>query len=133
MLPRSPLKDEAVVSPAFLEVLQAKKTEQIDFATALEEIDECACKLKESPVYGNLLRYKKMVRVLLLFLIEETYHVLEQSCYDPQGRRRLFLLVERIDGQLEQLTQDFLKEQLDRLELVSRLDEIRGLLLDLYS
>lgn len=42
------------------------------------------------------------------------------------------MVVETIDEKLEELTREFLAKQVSPLELVSRLDEIRGLLLDLH-
>ena len=41
-------------------------------------------------------------------------------------------MVRTVDDKLEELTRLFLRNQLSGLELVSRLDEIRGMLLDLY-
>src|SRR5690606_6871037 len=105
--------------------------QELDLAAALAEIDEHARELVRSPVLANLLRYKRKVRDLLLFLVKQSYEVRESSFYDPQGRRRLFVLVETIDQKLEELTRDFLEKHSPPLDLVGRLDEIRGLLLDL--
>ena len=55
---------------------------------------------------------------------KKSYTVTEQSFYDPQGRRRLYMLVESIDQKLEELTRSFLEKQMDSLDLVNRLDEI---------
>ncbi|NLL42451.1 MAG: YaaR family protein [Firmicutes bacterium] len=118
----------------FSEVLETEKVEtrDIDLATALEEVDEYARRLKESPVMENLLRYKRRVRAILRFLVQQSYDVQENTVYDLYGRRRLLVLVESIDQKLEELTWDFLNKQSSSLDLVSRLDEIRGLLLDLH-
>lgn len=118
---------------AFSEVLHAEAVEvrDIDLAAALEEVEEYAQRLRESPILENLLRYKKKVRAILLFLVEQSYDVRENAVYDFQGRRRLLVLVESIDQRLEDLTRDFLSRQTSSLDLVGRLDEIRGLLLDL--
>lgn len=118
---------------AFSEVLQTEAVEvrDIDLAAALEEVEEYAQRLRESPILENLLRYKKKVRAILLFLVEQSYDVRENAVYDFQGRRRLLVLVESIDQRLEDLTRDFLSRQTSSLDLVGRLDEIRGLLLDL--
>lgn len=118
----------------FSEVLETEKVEtrDIDLATALEEVDEYARRLKESPVMENLLRYKRRVRAILRFLVQQSYDVQENTVYDLFGRRRLLVLVESIDQKLEELTWDFLNKQSSSLDLVSRLDEIRGLLLDLH-
>lgn len=123
----------ASVEPVFAKVLREERAEQIDLAQALEEIDDYAERLRKNPIMENLLRYKGKVRALLRFLVEQSYIVQESIFYDPHGRRRLLMLVETIDEKLEGLTRGFLAEQDDNLDLLSRLDEIRGLLLDLYS
>ena len=134
--PVSPSKRQkrSNVERTFSEVLETEKVEtrDIELATALEEVDEYARRLKESPVMENLLRYKRRVRAILRFLVQQSYDVQENTVYDLYGRRRLLVLVESIDQKLEELTWDFLNKQSSSLDLVSRLDEIRGLLLDLH-
>lgn len=133
VVPRKEKRESGAVSPVFSQVLQEKEEGPINLAEVLAEIDECARKLKESPVYENLLRYKRKIQAILRLLIRESFSVKEQRFYDLQGRRRQFFLVESINEKLEELTASFLSDQVDGLKLVSRLDEIRGLLLDLYT
>lgn len=122
------------VQGTFSEMLETEQTGDrgIDLLVALEEVDEYARRLKESPILENLLPYKKRVRAILRFLVEQSYDVKESSVYDLHGRRRLLVLVESIDHKLEELTRDFLNQHSSSIDLVSRLDEIRGLLLDLH-
>jgi uncharacterized protein YaaR (DUF327 family) len=104
----------------------------IDFQRALAQVDEYARRFKDSPIYYNLVKYKEVVRAVLRALIRNSMSVDEQSFLDHRGRRRLFVMVRTVDDKLEELTRLFLRNQLSGLELVSRLDEIRGMLLDLY-
>ena len=124
-------KGSPQVERAFSEVLHVEQVGQFHLEGVLGEVEEYARRLRESPIFENLLRYKKKVRAILLFLVEQSYDVKESSFYDLQGRRRLLVLVENIDQKLEELTREFLNNQGSSLDLVSRLDEIRGLLLDL--
>ena len=129
--PKKAQRGATPAGPSFSKVFEAERVGQIDLVEALEEVEEYARRLRESPVYENLLRYK--VCTVLRFLVQQSYVVTESSFYDPQGRRRLLMMVESIDQKLEELTRDFLSDQTNSLDLVGRLDEIRGLLLDLYS
>lgn len=124
-------RKSAPAAPTFGELLQTEQVGELDLAAALREVDAHAQKLKESPVMENLLRYKRKVREVLHYLVKNSYEVQENSFYDPLGRRRLLVVVEKIDEKLEELTRDFLTRHSSPLDLVSRLDEIRGLLLDL--
>ncbi|MDI9442284.1 MAG: YaaR family protein [Firmicutes bacterium] len=126
-------RDAAAVEPVFEQVLQEERTEELDLTEALAEIDEYAERFKKNPSMQNLLRYKKKVRAFLQFLVKQSYAVEERVFYDPHGRRRLLMQVQTIDAKLEELTRSFLTKQDDSLDLLGRLDEIRGLLLDLYS
>lgn len=133
MSPSKRQKKKTQVERAFSAVFQAEQVDvsEFDLVAALDEIDEYAKRFRESPVLENLVRYKKKVRAILRFLVEQSYDVQERTVYDLQGRRRLLVLVENIDQKLEDLTREFLNKQSSNLDLVSRLDEIRGLLLDL--
>ncbi len=133
LVPKKGKSRSTSAEPAFAKVLRAEQMEELDLVQALEEIDEYAERLRRNPIMENLLRYKGRIRALLRFLVEHSYTVQESTFYDPQGRRRLLMLVETIDEKLEGLTRGLLIEQDDNLELLGRLDEIRGLLLDLYS
>lgn len=126
-------KKNLKVERTFSEVLQTEQVtvRELDLAAAIEEVDEYARRLRESPILENLLRYKRKVREILLYLVEHSYGIQESTVYDPHGRRRLLVLVESIDQKLEELTRDFLNKQSNSLDLMGRLDEIRGLLLDL--
>lgn len=121
------------VERAFSDMLQLEQVEHFDLVQALKDIDEHSRRLKESPILENLLRYKKKLSAILRLLVGQSSEVAENSYYDMVGRRRFLLAVQTIDHKLEELTKDFLHKQMSGLELVSRLDEIRGLLLDLYS
>ncbi|HBN95060.1 MAG TPA: hypothetical protein DDZ66_02075, partial [Firmicutes bacterium] len=102
-------KKSPPVERSFSEVLQTEQVgvRDIDLAAALEEVDEYAKRLRESPILENLLPYKKKVRAILLFLVKQSYSVQESTVYDFQGRRRLLVLVESIDQKLEELTREF--------------------------
>lgn len=80
---------------------------------------------------ANLKSYKAAVRSFLKQVLNATYEVSERRFIDRVGRRRLFIIVDRIDEQLEQLTQMVIDKQDTTLDLASKLDEIRGLLLDI--
>ena len=59
---------------------------------------------------ANLKSYKAAVRSFLKQVLN-TYEVSERRFIDRVGRRRLFIIVDRIDEQLEQLTQMVIDKQ----------------------
>ncbi len=118
---------------SFVDALAEKKLPPIDVEAVMEAVDRVSRDLRRNPTFEHLYRYKQAVRSVLRRLIKEIYAVEEKISYDPYGRRHLYVMVEKVDQQLEELTRLFLQRELPSLELARRLDEIRGMVLDLYT
>lgn len=115
----------------FLENLQQQALTEIDFEAALAEIDDLGRELREHPILINLRKYKSAVRAILRLVVDEGLAIEERRFVDQNGRRRVFMLVAQVDEQLEQLTRIILNKQAAMIDLAAKLDEIRGLLLDI--
>ncbi len=102
-------------------------------AHTLAVIDEAAEALCRSVTLRNLKRYKELVREFIRLLTAKAYAVQQEAGFDRYGHRHLYTIVTQIDMELDALTREVMKSQADNIDLVSRLDEIRGLLLDIYS
>ncbi len=118
---------------AFVDILDNQQTPPLPLDVVLEAVDKAAQKLRRQPTFEHLYRYKHLVRDVLRRLITETYGVDEKVSYDRQGRRHLYVMVAAVDQKLEALTSLFLQRQVSSLGLARRLDEIRGLVLDLFT
>lgn len=121
----------AIKHSPFLENLQQQAIAEIDFEAALAEIDDLGRELREHPILVNLRNYKAAVRAVLKLIVDEGLAIEERRFVDQHGRRRVYLLVAQVDEQLEQLTRLILNKQASTIVLASKLDEIRGLLLDI--
>ncbi|MFW5976804.1 MAG: DUF327 family protein, partial [Bacillota bacterium] len=52
--------------------------------------------------------------------------------WDGSGNVKTYTIIEKVDQNLDILHDLFIKEQADVLQIVNKIDEIRGLLLDIY-
>ncbi|NLY29926.1 MAG: YaaR family protein [Firmicutes bacterium] len=119
----------------FLTALQETMDERDEesLARSFAAIDEAAEALRRSVTLRNLKRYKELVREFIRMLTARAYAVQREAGFDRYGHRRLYTIVAKIDAELEALTREVMEAQSDQIDWVSRLDEIRGLLLDIYS
>ena len=99
----------------------------------IHSIDEQASRFLEKPVPEELVRYKKLVRDFMKNVLKAAYTVRERLSDNYRVKQKVYVVVEEIDKRLAQLTREILQGQADALDLVARLDEIRGMLLDLYT
>jgi uncharacterized protein YaaR (DUF327 family) len=90
--------------------------------------------LKRRPLQGELLAYKRAVRDFLNYVVENGYTVeTTQSRYRESRGLLPAVQVKIIDEKLEKLASGILTRQIDELQLVSKIDELTGLLVDLTA
>ena len=87
--------------------------------------------LKRDPNGENVRAYKAAVRNFVHYVVERAYDVVEKSSGGNILKRKKFTTVVIIDERLERLGAEVLSAQRDKLEILRRLDEIHGLLVDL--
>ena len=98
----------------------------------LDLVDREGQKLKNSLDKKDLISYKRRVQDFLRILQQEFVQAKQSVSWDGAGNVQTYTIIEQVDQNLGVLQNLFLQDQSDVLEIVSKIDEIRGLLLDLY-
>ncbi len=78
-------------------------------------------------------RYRGRLRELLTEALKNAYILNSEYVTDLNGRQRVFATISIIDSKLDDLAKDILQENSGKLDYLSRVDEIRGLILDMLS
>jgi len=86
--------------------------------------------LRDRPFQNEILSYKRAVRNFINYVVENAFEM-EKSRTLLQGKQKIYSQIRVIDRKLEELAAAILSGQTSQLERVSRLDEIKGLLVDL--
>ena len=76
-------------------------------------------------------RYRGRLKELLTEAMTNAYILSSEYVTDLNGRQRVFATISIIDSNLDALAKDILHENNDRLDYLSRVDEIRGLIMDM--
>jgi hypothetical protein len=116
-------------------ILLEDKKEEIyrKVSELLSNVDKEAENLKREQNYHALLRYKESVREFMDYVIENVYRIKERMGIPLKKKRKIYVIVECVNEALEALAQQILKEQVDCMQILARVDQIKGLLLDLYN
>jgi uncharacterized protein len=136
-------KTDGVKARAFTEILgEAEEAGNADDDVGREKtdapveelLDELHGKgeiLKAEPTMENVRRYKEAVRTFMDYVVKNIFAIEERMSGTNILKRKKFTLLTVIDGKLDRLAAGVLREQKDQLELLRRVDEINGLLVDL--
>ena len=101
--------------------------------TMLDSVHEFGDVLKTEPTLTNVKRYKEAVRAFMKYVVDNSLSLEERTSGTNILKRKKFTLLTIIDQKLESLAAGVLRNQKDQLELLRRVDEINGLLVDLLQ
>ncbi len=97
----------------------------------LDEVHQRGDELKREMSLKALERYKNAVRAFLKCVVEHGVGLFETSSGAQVGNRKRFTVVAVIDRKLERLAAGMMATQRDQLDILERVAEINGMLIDL--
>jgi uncharacterized protein len=104
-----------------------------DLEELLDTVYESGERVKKNPDRETVLAYKAAVHELVRLAVERSLRVEETTSSPNILRQKRFTLVQVIDRKLDRLVSEVLQSQRGNLEILGRIDEINGLLVDLTS
>lgn len=116
----------------FEQELLAKRESELNFKMQeiLKQIDQTAQRLKEHLSLQDLMLYKKLVKSFLKEAIARAYLLKQERSRSRRGRT-ILITVETIDREIEELVNEFMLNKNKPVDILEKLDKIRGMLVDL--
>ncbi|GHV26667.1 hypothetical protein AGMMS4952_07160 [Spirochaetia bacterium] len=130
--PFSRLLETRSTAAAEAEALSSYPPSEEALQKLLDDVHSAGDTLKQRPLAEEIKQYKQAVRQFLHYLMENGYTVKTESyLFNHEKRRKV--QIEVVDQKLEQLAAGLFSGQIGQVELLARLDEITGLLVDLMQ
>jgi uncharacterized protein YaaR (DUF327 family) len=112
-----------------VEARAGQLNERID--RALADIEDLGARLSQSLSMVDLRRYREAVAGLMRDLTGHMLEVRSQMEWDSRAwEHRTLTTIQKVDDQLQQLTDMVLTQEQDRLGILAKIGEIKGMLLD---
>lgn len=99
--------------------------------------------MKDITVQGNriaehmdirdLKRYRGLVREFLEEVVYRSHKFSRENFLDRRGRHRVYGIIKLIDENLDALASELVEDEKDHLSILSKIGEIQGLLLDIFT
>jgi len=99
----------------------------------LDEVHNAGDALSKRPFPPEIAAYREAVRDFVHYVVEHGFDTEEQISGTSVLKRKKFTLVQVIDSKLEGMAAAILRGQINQLEILEKLDEIKGLLVDLVQ
>lgn len=114
-------------SQSFNQARERKSEEQLK--KIIEDIQKKGNRLVVSKTYGDVLAYKKLIKEYLESILKFMYDTKKDISF---WQTQYFITVDTIDGKLEELTESLINGEMDNLNIAATIDEIQGLIVDIY-
>ena len=117
----------------FLEKFEKIKSENVkeELENIFGKITEQADKIGEKMYLKDILEYKKLVKEFLNVATQNSHQFQNQNFLDRRGRHRNYSIVKTVDRELDTLTREFINGQIDHMGVLKKINDIRGMLLDI--
>ncbi len=81
----------------------------------------------------DMKRYRALIKDFLNEVVNRSHKFSRENFLDRRGRHRVYGIIRLIDKNLDELAAELIKEEKDNITILQKVDEIRGLLLDIFT
>ena len=110
-----------------------EKDLQEKLGSMMEQITEQGEKIEKHMDIKDMRKYRELVKGFLNEVVNRSHKFSRENFLDRRGRHRVYGIVKLVDKNLDELAGELVKEEKNHLEIVGRIDDIRGLLLDISA
>ncbi len=104
---------------------------QEKIAGMIKDINKQGEKIAKHMDVKDMKKYREMIKGFINEVVTHSHEFTRENFLDKRGRHRVYGIVKLVDKNLDDLAQELIKEEKSHLNILGRIDEIRGLLLDL--
>lgn len=106
---------------------------QARLTTLMEEITMQGDKLAKKRDIKDMKRYRGLIKDFMNEIINRSHAFSRENFLDRKGRHRVYGIIRLVDENLDELAKELMKDEQDHLSILSKIGEIRGLLLDIFT
>lgn len=114
-------------------VKQGTKMQSEQLTRLLGDISAAGDRVARNRTLRELTRFKMLVKRFLQETVDYGLEMKQSHTWNRFGEGRRLKIVETIDERLVELAQDILNEEKETIDLLDKIGEIKGLLINLYT
>lgn len=99
----------------------------------MEEIVMQGDKLVKRMDVRDMRRYRSLIKEFMNEIVNRSHKFSRENFLDRRGRHRVYGIIRLVDDKLDELAQELVKDEHDKISILAKVGEIRGLLLDIFT
>ena len=106
---------------------------QTKITLMMEEITMQGKKVGKRMDIREMKKYRMMIKDFMNEIVTHSHEFSRENYLDRRGRHRVYGIIRKVDELLDELAQELVKDEQDNIAILNKIDEIRGLLLDVFT
>lgn len=127
---QAPSNDEAFKFTLISKISEQQLQERLSGLMA--DIVTSGERIKKHMDIRDMRNYRSLVKSFLNEIVNRSHGFSRENFLDRRGRHRVYGIIRLIDQNLDELAKQLIADEKDALAILNMVDEIRGLLLDIF-
>jgi len=99
----------------------------------MKEIIQHGNKLAKHMDIRDMKKYRQLIKEFMNEVVNRSHKFSRENFLDKRGRHRVYGMVKLVDKTLDELATELIKDETDHISILNKIDEIKGLLLDILA
>ena len=88
--------------------------------------------IKKRRNISDMRRYRELIKSFLNEVVNRSHEFSRENFLDRRGRHRVYGIIRLVDETMDKLAAELIADEQDGIEILRLVDEIQGLLLDIF-
>lgn len=106
---------------------------QARLTVLMEDITMQGKRLSKHMDVRDMKHYRGLIQEFMNEIVNRSHKFSRENFLDRRGRHRVYGMIKRVNAALDELAQELMKDEQDHLAILGKIDEIRGILLDIIT
>ncbi len=106
---------------------------QEKLSSLMKDIEEQGAKIAKHMDIKDMKKYRSSVKEFMNEVVSRSHEFSRENFLDRRGRHRVYGIIRQVDKNLDELAEELLKEEKDNLAILGKIDDIRGMLIDIST
>ncbi|RSK25464.1 DUF327 family protein [Bacillus sp. HMF5848] len=112
---------------------QGRQLQLNELHALMKDIEVAGERLARSRTFQDLARFKGFVKKYIKQAVDYGLNIKESHSWSFEGQGRRLQIVEQVEKELLHLTDDIMQKEAPSIDILDKIGEIKGLLINIYT
>lgn len=106
---------------------------QVRLSSMMQEITRQGDRISKKMDVRDMKKYRALIKEFMNEVVSRSHKFSRENFLDRKGRHRVYGIIRQVDDTLDELARELVKDEKDHIAVLNKIDEIRGLILDIFT